>query len=236
MTDVSRLFSVLSTTWPPAEVRRVGPWTLRRGEGGGNRVSCATLDGEGGDVAAAEAVMRGWGQRPIFMIRPGDEAVDACLARRGYAIENCTLIVAAPAATVAPETPDERAILCDAPLARMREIWQAGGVGPARLAVMARACRPKAYLFGRIGDAPAACAFVACDGDVGMFHALEVAPPFRRRGPGTALTRAGAAWSLQQGATTYGLDVAEANMQARIAYGKLGMEEVAAYHYRVLPA
>ena len=80
---MSRLFTVLATTWPPAEVRRLGRWTLRRGEGGGNRVSCATLDdgdaGDAGDIAAAEAVMRGWGQRPIFMIRPGDDALDGGL-------------------------------------------------------------------------------------------------------------------------------------------------------------
>ena len=168
--------------------------------------------------------MRGWGQRPIFMIRPGDDALDASLAALGYAIETPTLILAAPAALLAPDTPDERAILCDAPLARMREIWQAGGIGATRLAVMARACEPKAYLLGRAGDAPAACAFLGCDGDIGMLHALEVAPGFRRQGLGTALTRAGAAWAVRHGATTYALDVTASNAPARMAT-RLGMEQ-----------
>lgn len=230
---MSRLFTVLATTWPPAEVRRIGPWTLRRGEGGGNRVSCATLEATEGDISEAEAVMRFWDQRPIFMIRPGDEALDARLATAGYAVESPTLILSAQAAALAPEEPDERAILCDAPLARMREIWAAGGVGPERMAVMARACRPKAYLFGRIGDAPAACGFVACDNDLAMLHALEVATACRRQGLATGLTRAGAAWAVRHGATTYALDVMETNAPARAVYARLGMEQVAAYHYRV---
>ena len=156
-----RLFAALAATWPPAEVRRLGGWTLRRDADAGNRVSAATLDGPDGDIPAAEAA---------------------------------TLIVVAPPAALAPEAADERAILCDAPLARMREIWTAGGIGRSRQAVMARAPGPKAYLFGRSGDAPAACAFVACDREVAMLHALEVAPGFRRQGLGTALTRAAAAY------------------------------------------
>ena len=43
--DLSGLFDVLHATWPAAETRRAGPWTLRRGDGGGSRVSAATLDG-----------------------------------------------------------------------------------------------------------------------------------------------------------------------------------------------
>ena len=100
----------------------------------------------------------------------------------------------------------------------MREIWAAGGVGPRKLAVMARVAEPKTYLLGRIGDTPAACAFAACDHRIGMLQALEVAAPFRRRGLGTALTRAGAGWAAAQGATTFALAVEVANAPARAAY------------------
>ena len=137
---------------------------------------------------------------------------------------------------VAADGPDERAILGPAPLAVMREIWEAGGVGPRKLAVMARVAEPKTYLLGRIGDTPAACAFAACDRRIGMLQALEVAAPFRRYGLGTALTRAGAGWAATQGATTYALAVEAANAPARAAYGRLGMEQVATYHYRLAPA
>jgi GNAT superfamily N-acetyltransferase len=117
----------------------------------------------------------------------------------------------------------------------MREIWSAAGVGPSRQAVMARAPGPKTYLFGRAGDAPAACAFVACDREVAMLHALEVSPPFRRQGLGMALARAAVAWAADQGARTCALAVAVANAPARSAYDRLGMTQVAAYHYRLAP-
>ena len=54
------LFEALSHTWPPAETRRVGPWLARRGDGGGKRVSCATLHGDLGGLDALAATMRGW--------------------------------------------------------------------------------------------------------------------------------------------------------------------------------
>ena len=233
---LARLFEALLATWPPAETRRQDGWTLRRGDGGGNRVSAATPDDGNGDIAAAETAMRAWGQRPTFMIRPGDEALDRRLDALGYLLAAPTLIVAAAPGAVAADGPDERAILGPAPLAVMREIWEAGGVGPRKLAVMARVAEPKTYLLGRIGDTPAACAFAACDHRIGMLQALEVAAPFRRRGLGTALTRAGAGWAATQGATTFALAVEAANAPARAAYGRLGMEQVAAYHYRLAPA
>jgi N-acetylglutamate synthase len=232
---LTRLFEALLATWPPAENRRQDGWTLRRGEGGGNRVSAATLDGATDDIAAAEAAMRAWGQRPTFMIRPWDEALDRRLDGLGYLVEAPTLIVAARPEAVAPPSPDERAIFGPQPLAVMREIWAAGGVGPSKLAVMARAVDPKTYLLGRSGDAPAACAFAACDQEIGMLQALEVAAPFRRQGLGTALTRAAAAWTAAHGATVYALAVEVANAPARAAYSRLGMQQVAAYHYRLAP-
>ena len=65
-------FAVLAATWPPAEAMRLGPWTLRRGAGGGSRVSAATLEGEDGAIESAAAAMLAWGQAPLFMIRDGD--------------------------------------------------------------------------------------------------------------------------------------------------------------------
>jgi hypothetical protein len=155
--DPGPLRAALAATWPAAETRRAGPFTLRRGAGGGRRVSAATLDGAGPDAdpGEAEAVMRGWGQPPLFRIGPGEEPFAARLAARGYVARDPTLILAAPAAALAAP-PGETAIFGAGPLACMAEIWTAGGVGPARLAVMARAPEPRAYVLGRIGDRPAA--------------------------------------------------------------------------------
>jgi len=101
--------------------------------------------------------------------------------------------------------------------------------------VMDRAPGPKAWLLGRTGDAPAACAFVAAAAGVAMLHGLEVVAPARRRGLGALLVRAAAAWARDAGATTLALAVAEANAPAIALYRGIGMAEAARYHYRLAP-
>jgi len=228
------LFAALAATWPAAETRRLGPWTLRRGEGAGNRVSAATLEAELDALEEAEAAMRAWGQPPLAMVRPGEDAIDAALAARGYARADATLILAAPAAALGSGATPEQAIDCEGPLACLAAIWDAGGIGPARRAVMARATGPKAWLLGRIGERPAAAGFVALHDGVAMLHALEVARDARRRGVGGLLTAAAAAWALDRGAATLALAVTEANAPARGLYARLGLGEVARYHYRLM--
>lgn len=226
-------FATLAATWPPAETRRAGPWTLRRGAGGGNRVSAATLDGAAGEIADAAYRMLAWGQTPLFLIRPGETDLDARLAALGYVMRDPSLILAAPGAALA--APDDRGatIRCAEPIARMAEIWRDGGIGPARLAVMERAPGPKVWLLGRSGDRPAACAFVAAHGEAAMLHALEVTPETRRRGIATLMTRAAARWAAERGCATLTLAVTEANAPARALYAAMGMREIARYHYRI---
>jgi hypothetical protein len=177
--DPRLLRAALTATWPALETRTSGPFILRRGAGGGNRVSAATLASAadaGADPAEAEAAMRAWGQTPLFRIRRGEEALDARLAARGYVGRDPTLILAARVAAIAAE-PGEAAVLGAGPLACMAEIWAADGIGPARLAVMARVAGPSTYVLGRLDDHPAGAAFVAAHGRVAMLHALTVAPP-----------------------------------------------------------
>jgi len=56
------------------------------GQGGGKRVSAATMAGPNADVGQAEAAMRAMDQRPIFMIRDGDDTLDAELPRVGMTL------------------------------------------------------------------------------------------------------------------------------------------------------
>ena len=74
------LFDVVAATWPAAGQREAGGFVLRRGDGGGNRTSAATRAGGPADIALAEAGMRDWGQVPHFLLRPGEDALDAELA------------------------------------------------------------------------------------------------------------------------------------------------------------
>ncbi|MBB5222590.1 ribosomal protein S18 acetylase RimI-like enzyme [Amaricoccus macauensis] len=222
-------------TWPAVELRAAGGFTLRRGAGGGNRTSAATLDGMSGDIPAAEAAMRAWEQRPVFMIRPGEAALDADLAARGYEAYDHTRVLAASAAPLAGADP-ERAFFGDMRLRVLEEVWAPGGIGPERVAVMARAPGPKIYLLGRHGDRVGGAGFAAIHGDAVVMHAVEVTPAARRTGIGAAMVRAAAAWGRERGAGRLLLAVTQANVGATALYRGLGFEEAAAYHYRRAPA
>lgn len=229
------VFDALTACWPAAETRRLGPWTLRRDEGGGGRASAATLDGAFGDPAAAEAAMRAMGQRPRFLIRPGEAALDTALAARGFGIEGPNAILAAPAGEIGGTGPDWATIRCAAPLARMIELWAANGIGAGRLAVMARAPAPKVWLLVRDGDRPAGCASADIHAGIAMLHSVVIDPGSRRRGLGARLVRAAGRWAAAEGAEILALAVGQENAPAVALYRGLGMTEAGAYHYRLAP-
>ncbi len=229
------LYDAVAATWPAAKARRVGPVTLRDGEGGGSRVSAATVDGDWGegDIAAAEAEMA----RPLFMVRYFEARLDAVLAGRGYAVMDPVVGYAAEVAALAvARPPPVTTFEVWPPLAAQVEIWAEGGVGPARLAVMERAAGPKVSILARSEDSPAGTAFVALHQGVAMVHALEVKPKFRRRGLGRHMVTAAAFWARDRGAECLALVVTEANAGARAMYEGMGMREAGRYHYRVLAA
>ena len=229
---------VIDATWPAARTRQLGPWTIREGAGGGNRVSATTARDtvSPGDVRAAARAMQDLGQEVVFAVRPGDPGSDAVLADLGYRVRDETVIYACPSATLAsPAPPPVTAFAVWPPLACQREIWEAGGIGPARLAVMDRAAGAKTTILGRTQDRPAGTLFVACHGTVAMLHALEIAQAHRRRGLGAQLTRAAARWAALAGGETFSLLTTVANTRARALYEGLGMVEVGRYHYRAIP-
>lgn len=235
---VPALLAALDATWPPAAFHRAGPWCLREGRGGGKRVCAATLatDWAPADIATAEAAMRALGQTPLFMLRDGEDALDAALAGRGYALVDPVVQYAGRVAVVGATPPGPMEVFpVWPPLAVMRDLWAEAGIGPARIAVMERTTGPRTALMARLRDRVAGTAFVACSGDIAMIHAVEVAPALRRGGAGRTLLRAAAVWAAQQGAVWLALAVTEANAPARALYEGLGMEVVTAYHYRQHP-
>lgn len=234
--DPRALAHAMAATWPPAEVARAGGFLLRRGAGGGKRVSAATAETAAPDIAAARAAMAAWGQAPLFLIRPGEAALDAALAAQGDAVQDVTTVLAAPAARLADPPPEPMAAFVHwPPLAVDETLWAEAGVGPGRLAVMGRVACPRAAVLARTDDRAAGVAFVAADGPVAMLHAVAVVPGFRRRGTGLALLRAAAGWAVAAGADWLALAVTEANAPAQALYRGAGMVEVARYHYRAPP-
>lgn len=230
------LYAAIEATWPPATRRRAGPWTIRDGQGGGKRVSAATAEGPvtTDDLATLEQAATELGQDPLVMIREGEDALDALLETAGYEIVDPVQILAVPVADLAREAPPSvSAFTIWPPLAIMEELWEEGGIGPARRAVMARAAGPKTAVLGRSNDRAAGVAFVAIHEKIAFCHAVEVTPRQRRQKTACHMMRQAAIWAQDQGAETMAVLVTEANAPARALYASLEMRGVGHYHYRM---
>jgi len=228
------LAQVMDETWPPAAVQTVGPWRIRIGKDGGQRVSAASARGPvtGEDVAVAEAAMQATGQPSLFMIRETDAALDAELAARGYRLHDPVVAYAAPCADLAQSPPPMTTFAHWPPMAIAVDLWAEGGIGPGRLAVMQRAAGAKTAILSRANDRASGVAFVAVSGNTAMLHALEITPAQRRQGSAQNILQAAALWAQNQGAFTLALMVTRANMPACRLCTSFGMHVVGQYHYR----
>lgn len=236
MTDLTPYFAALDATWPAAQTQDCGPFILRKGNGGGKRVSAATARALAGSeqIAQAAQAMYALDQTPLFMIRPGDEALDSELAARGYRCVDPTNLRSAPLdALAAQDIPHVSAFELWEPLQIMNEIWQAGGISGPRRAVMARAKGPKTAVLGRSNDRAAGVAFVAVHGQIAMCHALEVEPAQRRQKTAVNMMRMAARWAQDQGASQLAVLVTQDNIGANALYTSLGLDVVGQYHYRI---
>jgi len=233
---ISRLFSALDATWAPAEIRRLGSWTLRKGLGGGKRVSATTTDSpvNVNDIVAAEAEMCAMSQDFIFMIRKENNALDVFLHARDYTLIDPVLMLCAPVSEVAKIDPDPlEAIPCEQPLALTLDLWKHHDIGTARIDVMRRTKTPKTYLCGRHKNRSVGAAFVAVDGEIAMLHALVVAPIARHAGVARSMLGRAAIWSAEQGATTLAVATTGENLPAQKLFTGVGMQIAARYHYRM---
>ena len=131
--DPRELFETLDATWPAAQFVEAGPWLLRQGAGGGQRVSAATAtnDVTEADISKAEKGMQALDQRPLFMIRPDDSTLDTWLAARAYEVVDPVTLYAIPASEIAQSFPPAIAIPAWPPLAIQADIWATGGIGRA---------------------------------------------------------------------------------------------------------
>jgi GNAT superfamily N-acetyltransferase len=232
------LAPVIAATWPPVSTRRVGPFTVPEGAGGGQRVSAARLsdpeatDAADGEIDAAMEALVDLNQAPLVMVLDHQTGLDARLAARGFVARDTTRALIIPTARLAAAPPPVTCFATWPPLAIQTEIWAAGGVGPARLAVMDRAQGPKMSFFGRINDRPAGTGFVAIHDGIAMLHALEILAAHRRKGLARIMMRAAADWALSEGAESFAALVTRENQPALGLYASLGFEPVGEYRYR----
>uniref|UniRef100_UPI003B517519 GNAT family N-acetyltransferase n=1 Tax=Roseovarius indicus TaxID=540747 RepID=UPI003B517519 len=233
--DIETLYGVIDATWAPAAMTAEGPWTIREGQGGGQRVSAATANGPitEADLPQAEAAMQALDQTPLFMIRKGDDDLDTMLAGRGYKVVDPVNLWIGKAQPLADEAgPRGKAYAVWEPLAIQVDMWADGGIGPGRIAVMHRVESPKTSIIGRFEHTPAATAFVGLHAGVAMIHALEVPEALRRKGVAVRVCRQAALWSVQNGGTWISALCTQANTGANALYSSLGLGVVGQYHYR----
>ena len=239
MTSLSALYDTIDATWPARTKRDLGPFVLRDGDGGGQRVSAATCREarwQQSDEHALDAAITAM-DTPLFMIRDFDTELDAALDVRGFAVKDPTnLYTCAPDTLTDQKIPRVMTFTIWEPLQIMRDIWAEGGIDAARIRVMERASGPKTAILGRIDDQPAAAAFVAMHGGIAMLHALEVRAAHRRKGLAGWMMRQAAFWAAGNKATALSVLVTQANAPANALYASLGMARVGQYHYRIKKA
>ncbi|MEM9715673.1 MAG: GNAT family N-acetyltransferase [Pseudomonadota bacterium] len=209
-------FAIIDATWPAAAYHKVGDWIIREGQGGGKRVSAASGSG---DIGQAEDAQRDLGQDLLFMITPDDMALDTELDTRGYVIIDPVVVLAKALPKPGLGTPSDK------PTEDTLQIWEAGGIGAARRAVMDRAIGPKTII-----QTDGGCGFVACHDDVAMIHALEVAEVQRGQGIGAKLEQQARAWAPTRKIAAL---TVKANAASRGLFKKAGYCEVSRYHYRI---
>lgn len=236
--DADDLFASVDATWPPHRIWQQGGWTFRDGRGGGKRVSAATLAGsvEDADIEFAARIMAEMGQPELFMIRPQDRALDRKLAAAGYDVIDPVVALVAPLSKMTTQAPARTPLLATAPTGDMARVWQAGGIGPARLDIMRRCNLPKTCVALTEGGQTAAVAFAACHNGLVMCHAVEVLERFRRRGLGRDIMLAVLHWARGQQARSVSALATRANSAALALYGGMGMTEIGGYHYRIRQA
>ena len=231
--SAERIFDALDATWTPAEIVDRDGWRLRRGLGGGKRVSAASQLSPDADIDIAVDAMKAWGQGALFQLTPNEASLDEALEARGYAVVDPVFIYQSPVEPLLVEGSEVAKILRgDRRIALVEEIWEQGGIGSGRFAVMDRVNGPKSFILARLGDRPGAVGFVAVDGDFAMVHAIETLPHQRRKGAARMLMAGAARFAREAGATTLALAVTEANEPANALYRALGMTVAARYHYR----
>jgi len=230
------LFDAMDTTWAPFATHDAGPFLLREGRGGGQRVSAASLSGDGFesfDIDKAADEMAKLGQQSLFQVRPEQNRLDEALASRGYSIVDPVTLYVAKTVELAklPQRPES---LLSGPIAleMMARIWARGGISRERIDVMDRVKTAKRYMLLRFDNHAAGAGFVAKDGDIAMLHALEVAPIARRQGIGNTATAFAGQWAAEQGATWLALATVKDNAAACALYENMGFVAVTSYHYR----
>jgi GNAT superfamily N-acetyltransferase len=225
--NADALYAAINVTWPSETVTTDGPWVHREAVGAGNRLNATTLELTSGGVP------NNIPDRPLFMVRGDQSALDIALEKRGYAIKDPVTAYVINVDKIAQASGPTRVFTAWPELAVMAEVWATGGIGPERIASMERVKTAKTGFLCRANDRAAGVAFAAISGELAMLHGLEVLPQARRTNVATDILRQAAYWADQNGAHQLAVLVTTANTVANAVYQNMGFMKAVGYHYRI---
>jgi N-acetylglutamate synthase len=251
ITDLMTIEAAASLHWRAAEQTWLGDWELRASGGFTQRANSALPLGSPGmplDRAVGEVVA--WyraRELPPMITIPAPVAgpageVDSFLAGLGWDLRpGAAYVMTAGMERLPPDaSPHTAARLDTLPDAAWLSLFRGGQVPPAGLALLRSA---PWQAFGSIRsdadeDEVHAVGRVSVAGGWAAITALEVAPAWRRRGLGAALTTAlcAAASAHDDGVERVLLQVAIDNAPAVALYKRLGFGISHRYHCRIAPS
>ena len=249
--DVRALERAAALAWRGVERATLGEWQLRAAQGFTGRAnSCLPIGDAGVGLAAAVEAVAAWyrarGLAPLFQLPSGlTQDLDRFLEANGWVSCNETIVVTSTPAVVLDKVPPLSAApysvvvtddLDDAWLSLYHYRGQAK-VPPVARSVLGDAAGPVGFARACVDRALAGIGRGAVTPDplgrrwLGL-TALEVAPPYRRRGLARAVVGALAEWGAGHGADRLYVQVAHGNRSAVRLYEGLGLAEHHRYHYR----
>jgi N-acetylglutamate synthase len=171
---------------------------------------------------------------PLVQVTPAEDQaeLDASLAEHEWSKEAETVVLAAPASTVAGPAEDVETVGLDAWVEAWRATRAARALEPAAAEVLTRIDAPTAALVAHRDGALAGVALAVLQPTATIVFSVAVAPEHRRRGVATDLMRA---WATAAGDRTLFLQTFEDNAAAIALYARLGFTPSHRYHYRRKP-
>lgn len=239
--DILALDRLAAQAWAAPMQEQYGGWLFRFADGITRRAnSAAPFPVEDGIsvetlIAHTESFYPARNLPPRIQISPAaePEALDTYLTERGYEIETPVDIMIAEAGGLARDAAGDIGIHQNAPAGWWNLYTEGYNRDPRRIVAGARERPLFAAAAGADGGIDALGLGVIGGGWIAVFG-MYTRPDRRRRGLGTAVIRALAAFAVDRGVHGVYLQVEDDNPGARRLYEKLGFRGVYGYHYRTL--
>ncbi len=244
---IAELDELAARCWPAADEELHGGWTLRYAGGftfRANSVRARVLDGDAeAAIDEAERAYRARGLRAVFHLSPVADPpdLDERLARRGYALEHASAVLACDIAEAMRRIgPPPHAVELGS---RLDQPWletfrQAERRWPSEQNVAAEhvlttGADDRRFALASVEGAPAATGYARIADEWLYLSCIATVPALRRGGLGRAVSAALLGFGHAGGARSAFLEVDARNEAAIALYASLGFRPVYGYHYRV---